>query len=71
MRRKMQAAVPSSIGWVGPVAKHGALRLFCGQGFPSPLRDQAAFVDMIAAMFPTVPKLEMFARGGRRPGWDT
>ena len=28
-----------------------------------------AFADMIAAMFPNVPKLEMFART-RRPGWD-
>ena len=26
--------------------------------------------EMIAAMFPTVPKLEMFARGERVAGWD-
>jgi N6-adenosine-specific RNA methylase IME4 len=26
--------------------------------------------EMIAAMFPTLPKLEMFARGQRVDGWD-
>ena len=29
----------------------------------------AAFAEMVAAMFPHVPKLEMFARAPR-PGWD-
>jgi N6-adenosine-specific RNA methylase IME4 len=27
--------------------------------------------DLIAAMFPGVPKMELFARGPARPGWDT
>ena len=30
----------------------------------------AAFAEWIERMFPTVPKLEMFARGAARPGWD-
>ena len=29
----------------------------------------AAFAEMIGRMFPTVPKIEMFA-GGQRAGWD-
>ena len=27
--------------------------------------------QMIIAMFPTLPKIELFARGKARPGWDT
>ena len=27
--------------------------------------------DLISAMFPAVPKLELFSRGTARPGWDT
>jgi N6-adenosine-specific RNA methylase IME4 len=30
----------------------------------------AAFAEMIEHYFPTTPKLEMFARGAGRPGWD-
>ena len=30
----------------------------------------AAFAEMIERYFPTTPKLEMFARGRRRDGWD-
>ena len=28
------------------------------------------FAEMIETMFPTLPRLEMFARGEPRPGWD-
>ena len=28
------------------------------------------FAEMIETMFPTLPRLEMFARGKPRPGWD-
>jgi N6-adenosine-specific RNA methylase IME4 len=31
----------------------------------------AAQYDLIEAMFPGVPKVELFARGAARPGWDT
>jgi N6-adenosine-specific RNA methylase IME4 len=31
----------------------------------------AAQYDLIAAMFPGVPKVELFARGAARPGWDS
>ena len=30
----------------------------------------AAAAEMIERYFPTTPKLEMFARGPARPGWD-
>ena len=30
----------------------------------------AAFHEIIEAMYPSLPKLEMFARANR-PGWDT
>jgi hypothetical protein len=29
-----------------------------------------AFAEMIEAYFPTLPKIELFARGKARPGWD-
>jgi N6-adenosine-specific RNA methylase IME4 len=31
----------------------------------------AVFAEMIEKMFPTLPRLEMFARGDSRVGWDT
>jgi N6-adenosine-specific RNA methylase IME4 len=31
----------------------------------------AVFAEMIETMFPTLPRLEMFARGDSRLGWDT
>ena len=30
----------------------------------------AAFAEMIERLYPATPKLEMFARGAPRPGWD-
>ena len=30
----------------------------------------AVFAEWIERMYPNVPKLEMFARGPARPGWD-
>jgi N6-adenosine-specific RNA methylase IME4 len=30
----------------------------------------AVFYELIEAYFPTLPKIELFARGKARPGWD-
>ena len=31
----------------------------------------AVFYELIEHYFPTLPKIELFARGKARPGWDT
>ena len=42
---------------------------------PAPVREHSRKPDearrMIEAYYPTLPKIELFARGEARPGWDT
>ena len=66
-RNRMEMLLIGTRGNVPAPAMGKRLAQAINPGKPNEQLD--AFADMIAAMFPNVPKLEMFARK-RREGWD-
>ena len=64
-------AVCTSIGWSGHMAAMGTQWLSV---LEAPVGEHSrkpyVFHELIESDFPTLPKIELFARGKARPGWD-